>query len=160
MIAEALVFFGQYGIFFIIIISLLNFKNEAKSLIALGISLAISYSLSAVFYVPRPFVSGNFNPLIPHAPDSAFPSHHASAGFAMSFSTFNTNAALGIISSAVAILMVIGRIYAGLHTKTDVTVGVLIGGLCAIFAYSKLMDRAINFLENKIKYNRKKKRAH
>ncbi len=144
MITEILVFFANYGIFFIIIISLLNFKNEFKSLIAVGLSLAISYGISAMFYVPRPFVNGNFTPLIPHDASSSFPSRHASAGFAMSASTFNSNTILGLISAAVATLMSIGRIYAGLHSQADIVFGVLIGGGCAIFAYSKFMENLLN----------------
>jgi len=160
MIGEVLVFFGQYGIFFIILISLINFRREARTLIALGLSLAVSYLLGAFFYSPRPFVSGHFQPLIPHAPNNGFPSHHAAAGLAMSFSTLNTNTVLGAISFIFSVLMVIGRVYAGIHSKTDVIAGIIIGGLCAIFAYSDFMSRKLNFLKNKIQYYWKKKAAH
>ena len=148
MLAETLLFFAQNGIYLVLIISLINsiinFKNEAKSLIALALSLAISYSISSLFYVPRPFVKDHFIPLIPHAPDSSFPSHHSSAGFALSASTFNTNEILGIVSAAISVLMVLGRVYAGLHSSLDIMAGVIIGGLCAIFAYSKFVDNILN----------------
>lgn len=164
MIGETLLFFGQYGIYFVIIISLLNFRNEAKSLIAIALALAISFGISSIFYVPRPFVKGNFTPLIPHSDSSSFPSRHAAGGFAMSASTFSTNTILGTLSAAVSILMVLGRIYAGLHSKTDIIAGVIIGGLCAIFAYSDFVDRILKKIfrksENKIKYHRKKKASH
>jgi undecaprenyl-diphosphatase len=161
MIDQLMIFFAQNGIYLIIIISLINaamsFKNEAKSLIAIALSLAISYSISSLFYVPRPFVSGNFQPMIPHAPNSSFPSHHASAGFAMSFSTFNTNTMLGLVSSAIAVLMAIGRIYVGLHSKADIYGGLLIGGLCAIFAYSKFVDKILKNVFFKKKPIKKRK---
>ena len=160
MIAETLLFFAQYGIFFIIIISLLNFKNEAKSIVALGLSLLVSFGISFLFYSPPPFVKGGFQPLIPHEPGSSFPSHHASAGFALSASTFNTHAILGLMSSVVAVLMSIGRIYAGIHFKADIISGLFIGGFCAIFAYSKFVDNIIKKLQDKIKNNGQKKSSH
>jgi len=157
MISEMLIFFGQYGIFLIIIVSLLNFKNEAKSLIALALSLAISYGISAFFYVPRPFVAGKYSPLIPHSASTSFPSHHSSAGFALSFSTFNTNTILGLVSSAIAILMVIGRVYAGLHSNIDIIGGLLIGAFCAIFAYSRFTDNIIKKIVKKFKPKKHRK---
>lgn len=160
MISETLLFFAQYGIFLIIILSLLNFRNEAKSLVSLGLAVAVSYAISFCFYSPPPFVQGGFEPLIPHGPSSSFPSHHASAGFALSASTFNTNTALGLISSAVAVLMSIGRVYAGIHSKIDIVGGLLIGAFCAIFAYSKFADNLAKKLKDEIKYYGQKKAAH
>jgi len=143
IIGNTLLFFAQYGIYIIIIISLLNFKKEARSLIAVALSLIISYGISSLFYAPRPFVKQNFMPLIPHSANSSFPSHHASAGFALSSSTYYTNTVLGVVSAAIALLMSIGRIYAGLHSPADIIAGVIIGALCAMAAYSKTTEKLL-----------------
>ena len=157
MLGEMLLFFANYGIYFIVIISLINFRKEGKSLIALALSLAISYCISSIFYVPRPFVKENFMPFIAHAPDSSFPSHHASIGFALSFSTFNTNTILGLASSVIAVLMSVGRIYAGLHSNIDIIGGLFIGAFCAIFAYSKFTDKLLSRIAKKFKPKKRRK---
>ena len=157
----ALIFFGQYGIFLIIAISIASviadYKSGIKQAIALALSLAISYGLSSTFYVPRPFVKNNSIPLIPHEASSSFPSHHASAGFALAFSTLSASKILGIISSAIAVLMSIGRVYAGLHSGIDIIGGLIIGVICAIFAYSKFTDRLIGKIIKKSKIKKHKK---
>jgi undecaprenyl-diphosphatase len=161
MIEQLMIFFAQNGIYLIIIISLINamisFKNEAKSLIALVLSLAIAYAISSLVYVPRPFVSGNYQPIAPHAPNSSFPSHHATAGFALSVSTFNTNTILGLISSLIAVIMVIGRIYVGWHSKIDIYAGLFIGSVCSIIAYSKFVDNIIRKVIKKFGHRKSKK---
>lgn len=165
MLEQILLFFAKEGIYLVLILSLLNFKREAKTIIALGLSMAIAYAISTIFYVPPPFVQGHYQPLIPHAPTSSFPSHHSAVAFTMSFSTFNTNTILGLASSVISVLIVIGRLYAGLHYKIDVIGGLFIGGFCAIFAYSSFVDNLIKkiysiFLKDKIKDDRQKQSTH
>lgn len=142
-----LLFFAQNGIYLVIIVSfinfVINFKNETKTVIALFLSMLISYAISFIFYFPRPFVKENFTPLIPHSPDSGFPSHHATAGFTMASSTFFTNYLLGFLSFAITILISAGRVYAGLHTISDIIGGLIIGVCCSLFAYSTTMEKII-----------------
>ena len=148
MISSILLFFGKYGIFLLIVISLINYKKERKTLIAFILSTIVSYAISAFYYTPRPFVKESFAPLIAHSANSSFPSKNASVGFSLSFSTFKTSNMLGMVSLAIAILMSVGRVYAGIHYLTDIIAGVVIGALCSYAAYSKTTDNILR--KNKI----------
>ena len=76
----------------------------------------------------------------------------------MSFSTFNTNTILGLVSSVIAVLMSVGRMYAGLHSNIDIIGGLLIGAFCAIFAYNKFVDKVIVKVVKLIQKSKKRKK--
>lgn len=83
---DSLIVFGaKYLYLAIVIIALAYLVAAPKSrssqvivaaLIALPLTYIIAKMMSALYFDPRPFVVGNFVPLIPHAPDNGFPSDH------------------------------------------------------------------------------------
>src|SRR3989344_5199285 len=81
---------------------------------------------------PRPFVVGQFEPLIEHEADNGYPSGHVLlvGALAAGFLYFNRRAAFWLW--LVAILVAISRIYVGVHHLLDVGASMVIAVACAI----------------------------
>lgn len=88
---------------------------------------AVTPLIRFIFPNPRPFVSGGFVPLIPHEMSSSFPSGHAVFFFALAATTWFYHRPLGYILGALAILVSIARIAAGLHWPSDIVAGAVVG---------------------------------
>jgi membrane-associated phospholipid phosphatase len=69
----------------------------------------------------------------------SFPSGHAAAFFALSFTILPFNFILAIIFLVSSFLIAIGRIFCGLHWPTDIVAGVISGWLGFFVTYIVLM---------------------
>ncbi len=134
-----IIFSAKYLYFVIIILAALYFFSQPRQkqkdiLYFSAVSLLLVYLLGAVarylYFDPRPFVAGNFTPLIPHAPDNGFPSDHMLLSAALASILFYFNQKLGAIAWLLAFLVGTSRVYAGVHHWVDIFGSVLI----AIFA--------------------------
>ncbi len=108
------------GIFFLV-----QPRPSQKRLVILGIlSAAIAGLLAFVagkLYVdPRPFVAGNFVPLVPHAADNGFPSDHSLLVGLIAALVFAFDKRVGTILWIVAIAVGTSRVLAGVHHPVDV----------------------------------------
>jgi len=105
------------------------------SVIALPLAYAVSRALGYFYYLPRPFVVGNFVPLVAHVPDNGFPSEHTLFSAAVSaviyISDRKTGAALWLLTALVGL----SRVMAGVHHFTDIC------GAMAISAASAWLAR-------------------
>jgi undecaprenyl-diphosphatase len=105
------------------------------SLFAFPLALILALAASYLYFNPRPFVTGGFIPLIPHAADNGFPSDHvllvAAVAGVMSF--FNRRWA--IILWVIAGLVAISRIYVGVHHSLDVVASIALALLSAILVH-------------------------
>ena len=93
-------------------------------ILAASLSIIVSSGMKEVFEIPR-VCEG-----IEGCPESfAFPSRHASAGFAIAavFALYNKNYALRVIVFVGAGLLAYSRIYLGVHTIPDIVVGAVVG---------------------------------
>ena len=79
-----------------------------------------------LYYNPRPFVVGNFIPLVRHAADNGFPSHHAFLVALISAVVFIFNRRLGIVLWALALFVSFSRVYTGVHNLIDVLGSIVI----------------------------------
>lgn len=93
----------------------------------------------------RPFVSGNFTPLIPHAADNGFPSDHMLLASALAAVVMCYRKRLGYALWAVAIIIGISRVYVGVHHPIDIVGSALIALLAAFIVHivEKRMRSAI-----------------
>ena len=92
----------------------------------LPLVLIMAVTASRLYYSPRPFVLGNFQPLIFHKANNGFPSHHmllASVPAAI-ISIFSRRA--GLILWVLAVFTGFSRIYVGVHHIVDVAASALI----------------------------------
>ena len=142
-----------FGAKYLIILSVLIFgvfwfksdREDKKrililSLIALPLSYLLAKILGHFYYDPRPFVGSGFEPLIPHAADNGFPSDHTllAGSLASVVSVFSRK--YGLILLALAFIVGLSRILAGVHRLQDVLGSILITTL-VVFIVNKIINK-------------------
>lgn len=122
-----------------------EFKRMALFFIlSLGLTFILSLLARALYFNPRPFVVGDFTPLIPHAADNGFPSDHTllAAGLAagMMFFRKRISYVLWLIAGAVAV----SRVYVGVHHPADVlgAGAIALLGAGIVYVFLKRRDNA------------------
>ncbi len=93
-----------------------------------------------LYFDPRPFVVGHFQPLIAHAPDNGFPSDHTLLASAFAAVGMFWSVWLGIVLWALAILIAVARVYVGVHHSIDV-IGSMVFALLATMLWWALFRR-------------------
>ena len=96
----------------------LNFT--AQLLIAGALSYCLALLASKLIHDPRPFVTGHFVPLIPHSSDNGFPSDHTLLASFLAWSVLHYSRKLGLALLAVALLIGLARMAAGVHHSWDI----------------------------------------
>ena len=102
--------------------------------------------LSAVVWAPRPFVDGGAFNVLGHAPDSGFPSDHATLAFALAFGLLRRRppslprAWLALLAVAVAVGW--ARVFLGAHHPVDIVGGAAVA-LAADVAGATRTGRAL-----------------
>ncbi|KKQ45892.1 MAG: hypothetical protein US63_C0009G0003 [Candidatus Moranbacteria bacterium GW2011_GWC2_37_8] len=146
---DILIIFGaKYLIFLAIAIACIYFfaasKSERKKIIVFAIiTLPLSYILAKIssyfYYDARPFVVGNFTPLIPHASDNGFPSDHTLLASALAAVTLYFNKKIGALLFAFTILIGTSRVLAGVHHTLDIVGSIVIVAVASFLAYKFIL---------------------
>ncbi len=123
------IFLATYVYLFEIAIMLFYFFGQSRSIQKSIILLSVIFfplayfiaQIIAVFYFdPRPFVVGNFTPLISHAPDNGFPSDHMLLTSTIASILYVYNKKIGIVAWIIALVVGLSRVYTGIHHLTDI----------------------------------------
>ena len=139
-----LIFGAQYAIFLSVLIGGLYFlyqsREKKKELIVRGILTAIIVGLGAflaghIYYNPRPFVVGNFIPLVPHSVNNGFPSDHVllASFIAAVLSFYNRKTA--VILWILVVVVAISRVLVGVHHPVDVVGSIVISIIGSAIGY-------------------------
>jgi undecaprenyl-diphosphatase len=109
-------------------------RGAVAALAAAAVALALGQVLSHLFVEQRPFVTHPrlVHALVPHAPDSSFPSDHATAAFAIATAIWLRRRLVGAVALVLAAALAVGRVAVGVHYPGDVAVGAALGTVVAV----------------------------
>jgi undecaprenyl-diphosphatase len=101
------------------------------------LGLGLNFIITLFYFHPRPFMIPTGTLLIAHAPETSFPSDHATLMFAISLMllTFRELRSKGAILFVLAFIGGLARVYAGLHFPMDIAGSLLV----ALFSISLLL---------------------
>jgi undecaprenyl-diphosphatase len=120
-------------------------KQSSEVIVAALIAFLFMYlvakGLSALYYDPRPFVVGQFVPLIPHAPDNGFPSDHTLFVSAIAAVIFAFERRLGTALFVIAFLVGWSRVGAGVHHLTDILGSMVIASVVTYIVVRLVLSR-------------------
>lgn len=126
---------AKYLVFVVVFIAFVYAINqdesERKKLILLAvISFPTAYVMakigSLLYYDPRPFVMGDFAPLIYSVPDNGFPSGHTLISALIASIAYFGSQRLGVALFILALIVSLSRVLAGVHSFVDILGSVII----------------------------------
>lgn len=126
------IFLADYLQYFVIVAVLWIFWKQwrvyLEIILAIILSrLAIGETIRVLFGRLRPFMTNHIYRLLYNETSVSFPSGHALAFFALAMVAYLYNKKAGLWFFAAVFLIVLGRIFCGVHYPLDVLAGFLIG---------------------------------
>lgn len=100
-----------------------------KLVVAGILAIILARIASTIWYDPRPFVVGNFVPLLAHASDNGFPSDHTLLASLVGWVLLLYSRKYGIFTLIVAFLIGTARVLAGVHHPLDILGSFVISGI-------------------------------
>jgi undecaprenyl-diphosphatase len=143
LIARALAEFAPWlAIAVLILYWFLGTADRRRSLmiagVALGLGLAVNFSIAFAMYVPRPFELGMGNTLLAHGPETSFPSDHVTFLLSLGFGLLTTRPlrGLAVAIAGLGLATAWARVYLGVHFPLDMAASFGISLVSAILARS------------------------
>lgn len=107
--------------------------------IPLGIAIAISELISAIYVRQRPFVAdSSVHLLVPHSADGGMPSHHIVFMAALVATIYYYDRRSATFFAILTLITGIARVIAGIHYPTDILVGALVGAII-VYVYHRVV---------------------
>lgn len=132
---------------YVLVAALILLFWKKKIVIILAILAAIFARLGIVELVralcfrPRPFIENHVNMLVDYSNKASFPSGHAAFFFGLSAVVFLYNKKIGALFFALSFLIVIARVFVGIHWPLDILAGAGVGifsGWAVVKVFKKL----------------------
>jgi undecaprenyl-diphosphatase len=112
--------------------------------------LAVSGLIGMLWFHPRPFMAGVGHTFMQHAPDSSFPSDHATIMFSvalvLAFSRAPHARRIGTLLLPLSVVVAWSRVYLGVHYPLDMVGALLVAAGVAEFVNSRLAAPACGAL--------------
>jgi len=112
-----------------------------RALLSAIIALTISKIIGLLWFYPRPFVVGIGQTFLEHAPDSSFPSDHATSmlSVALALMLCQLREARRFGAALLALSVVVGwsRVFLGVHWPLDMVCALVVSGVAAVLANSR-----------------------
>jgi len=97
------------------------------------LALGINQLIGMAWYHPRPFVAGTGHTFLAHAPDSSFPSDHATLLSAISLTFLYGGKRLpGLLAALVGVAVAWARVFVGVHWPLDMVGAVVVAALACM----------------------------
>jgi undecaprenyl-diphosphatase len=154
------IFFAQAGHYLLgLLFIFLWFFSDARRKIVLlesteaaAVGLLINQMIGLFYFHPRPYMAGMGPPLIPHGPETSFPSDHVTLIFTAGLYLLMASGwgPAGISVLTVAILTAWGRVYSGIHFPFDMA-GSMVVGLASAALTLRLAERIKPFNQKLLK---------
>lgn len=133
--AQYIIYLTLIGIF---IVTWKGQKAERKALLltllTLPVLVIIIKTIHIFYYEPRPFMSLDIEPSIPHTADASFPSRHASIMSAIAFAYLYCKSKWTPLLILFTFWVGLARVYVGVHYPLDILGGVLVGIVSVVIA--------------------------
>jgi undecaprenyl-diphosphatase len=114
-------------------------QAAVRAAFATAAALAVNGVLGLLWFHPRPFVAGIGHTFMHHAPDSSFPSDHATIMFTVALVLACSRAAnariVGTLLIPLAAITAWSRVYLGVHYPMDMA-GAVVVALCMTMLFS------------------------
>lgn len=123
------------GISFFLQPRLIQKKIALLSAVSGVLTLLVSRLAGSVYVNPRPFVVGNFAPLVSHVPDNGFPSDHALLVGLVAAVMYPFNRRVSGLLWFMATIVAVSRVYVGVHHVEDVIGSFVIATAMTISVY-------------------------
>ena len=128
-----------------------EYKNiSLLSAYSAGIGLLLNYLIASIYFHPRPFMMHLGKMLLPHAPETSFPSDHTTfmLSIAVLLIYFKVTRKFGLILTLAGLIGGFARVYCGLHFPGDIlgSVGVSIVSSSIIFGFKNKLFIVNNFI--------------
>lgn len=151
------IFLAKYFEYFLLAFLVLFLLKDLKKYwpIAIESLLAVVFSrfvlteiIRIIWFRPRPFVYNYVNLLLPdyNPNEASFPSAHASFYFALSTIIYSYNKKIGILFYIASSLIVITRVFVGLHWPSDILAGIVLGVSIGLIVNKSLKSKLSRLL--------------
>lgn len=136
ILAEFFQYFLLFGLFLFLV---KDFKKYLRMVIE-SVVAALFARFVIVSFIrwtlprPRPFITNNVNLLFEYS-GSAFPSGHAAFFFAVATIIYLYNKKIGALFYLSSILIVLARVFSGVHWPSDILAGAVVGILSGYAIY-------------------------
>jgi undecaprenyl-diphosphatase len=116
-------------------------KNRQQSALFAGyvmlLGLAINLSITAFYFHPRPFMDHLGTLLIPHVPETSFPSDHTTLMVSVSLGLmlFVVTQKLGRFLLLLGVLGGLSRVYCGIHYPLDILGSIIASSVSALVVF-------------------------
>ena len=110
----------------------------ALSLFSLALAFSLAKAGTHLYDNPRPFMVGQFEPLVPHGVENGFPSLHTLFAATLAALVFTKHRVIGALMYVLAVCIGLARVAAGVHHGVDVIAGLVIASV-AVYAARQLL---------------------
>jgi undecaprenyl-diphosphatase len=116
-------------------------EAAVRASLAVAAALAVNAMAGLLWYHPRPFVTGIGHTFMHHAPDSSFPSDHATILFTVAlvfaFSQSDVARRIGGILLPVSVAVAWSRVFLGVHYPMDMVGALVVSAFMAMLVNTR-----------------------